>query len=297
MNTLEAMKTFVRVIEAGSFIAVAKHDHVARSVVTRQIAALEQHLRTKLIVRSTRSLALTPAGAAYLDRCKEVLQLLEVAEASVSEAQGPLRGRIKMGIPLNYGVQTLLPMLLDFAQLHPEVELVMDLSDQRARLIEEGLDISIRITARLRPGDIVRKLGQCRLYTLAAPAYLQQHGEPLHPSDLSQHICLLYANTEQVNSWVYHEGQETLAVPVSGRLVANNGMALAEAAQRGMGITRAPDFIAHPYLRGGQLQPILSEFEGPPLGIYAALPSNRYVPQRISALMAHLEQGLRSPPA
>jgi DNA-binding transcriptional LysR family regulator len=297
MNTLEAMKTFVRVIEAGSFIAVAKQDHVARSVVTRQIAALEQHLRTKLIVRSTRSLALTPAGAAYLDKCQEVLRLVEVAEASVSEAQGRLRGRIKLGMPLNYGVQTLLPMLLDFAQLHPDVELVMDLSDQRARLIEEGLDISIRITARLRPGDIVRKLGQCRLYTLAAPAYLQQHGEPLHPRDLSQHTCLLYANAEQVNSWIYHEGQETLAVPVSGRVVANNGMALAEAAKRGMGITRAPDFIAEAYLKGEDLQPILADFEGPPVGIYAALPSNRYVPERISALMTHLEQGLRVSPA
>lgn len=293
MNTLEAMRTFVRVVEAGSFIAVAKQDHVARSVVTRQIAALEQHLHTKLIVRSTRSLALTPAGAAYLDKCQEVLRLVEVAEASVSEAEGRLRGRIKVGMPLHYGVQTLLPLLLDFAQQHPDIELVMDLSDQRARLIEEGLDISIRITARLHSGDILRKLGQCRLHTLASPDYLQRHGEPLHPRDLSQHICLLYANTDQVNSWVYHEAGQTLSVPVAGRVIANNGLVLAEAAKRGMGITRAPDFIAHAYLYSGALRPILANFEGPALGIYAALPSNRYVPERISALMAHLERGLR----
>ena len=188
----------------------------------------------------------------------------------------------------------LMPVLLDFADQQPFIELIMDLSDQRANLIEEGLDLSIRITAELQPGDIVRKLGQCRLLTLASPDYLAQHGEPRHPSDLRQHECLIYASDTAVSTWSYRDKGQTLQVPVRGRIVANNGAALTEGAARGMGITRQPDFIAAPYLAQGRVRAVLQDFENAPLGIYAVLPSNRYIPHRVSVLIEHLARVLQA---
>ena len=221
--------------------------------------------------------------------------MVDAAESSLTEEKAVPRGRIRLGLPLSYGLQALVPVLLQFAREQPFIELRMDLSDQRANLIEEGLDLSIRITAEPQPGDIVRRLGQCQLRTLAAPEYLAQHGEPRHPNDLRHHECLIYASDSATTAWAYREGTTALQVPVRGRIVANNGSALTEAAARGMGITRQPDFIAAPYLAQGRVKAVLQDFEIPPLGIYAVLPSNRYIPHRVSALIEHLAQALRTP--
>lgn len=292
MNKLEAMQIFVRVAEAGSFVAVAEQSHVARSAVTRQIAALEKHLGVKLITRSTRRLALTTEGAAYLEQCRAILNLVAAAESGVTEHRAELRGRIRLGLPLTFGLQILSPVLLDFTAQHPLVELVMDLSDQRANLIEEGLDLAIRITAELQPGDVIRRLGSCRLLTLASPDYLKRMGEPRRPTDLQHHECLLYASDATPASWSFRvQGRDT-RVAVQGRLIANNGVILADACARGMGIARQPDFIAAPYLKSGALRELLKSFEVAPLGIYAVLPSNRYVPHRVRVLMRHLADRL-----
>lgn len=294
MDRLDAMQTFVRVAEAGSFIAVANQLQVARSAVTRQIAALETHLGAELIIRSTRSLTLTPAGSAYLEKCRVILNMVDAAESSLNEENAVPRGRIRLGLPLTYGLKELMPALLAFAEEQPFIELVMDLSDQRANLIEDGLDLSIRITADLQPGDIVRKLGECRLMTIASPGYLKAHGEPRHPTDLLHHECLIYASDSTINAWPYREGKQPLQVSVRGRIVANNGIALTEAAARGMGIARQPDFIVAPYLLGKKVKSILEKFADEPLGIYAVLPSNRYVPHRVKVLMDYLAKTLRS---
>ena len=287
------MQIFIRVAEAGSFIAVADQLQVDRSVVTRQVAALEKRLGTKLMTRSTRRLALTAAGADYLEKCRSILSLVDAAESGLLEEKAVPRGRIRLGLPLTYGLEVLMPALLDFAQQCPDLELVMDLSDQRSNLIEEGLDLSIRITADLQPGDIVRKLGQCRLLTVASPGYLARRGTPVHPEELRQHDCLIYANHSTHSSWSYQEEGYSIQVPVRGRIVANNGVALMAAAAQGMGITRQPDFIAAPFLEKGSVREVLEGFSGSVLGIYAVLPSNRYVPHRVNALISHLAAASR----
>jgi DNA-binding transcriptional LysR family regulator len=294
MDKLDAMQTFVRVAEAGSFTAVADQLQVARSAVTRQIAALEKQLRVKLITRSTRSLALTPAGAAYLEKCRVILNMVDAAEASLNEEKAEARGRIRLGLPVSFGLQRLMPALLEFAQAQPHVELMMDFSDQRANLIEEGIDLSIRITADLQPGDIVRQLGQVRLLTLASPIYLSAHGEPLQPEALKQHQCLLYGMSLNSATWTYRVNGQLQTVAVRGRIHANNGLALTQAAAKGMGITLQPDFIAEPFLATGELVEVLQNFEQAPMGIYAVLPSNRYIPHRVNVLLEHLAERLRA---
>jgi DNA-binding transcriptional LysR family regulator len=293
MNKLHAMQLFVRVAETGSFTAVADQLNLARSVVTRQISALETSLGAKLMTRSTRSLSLTAAGAAYLEKCRVILNMVDAAEADVAQEKAEPRGRIRLGLPLSFGLERLMPLLLDFAQRQPLIQFEMDFSDRRANLIEEGIDLSIRITAHLESGDILRKLGTCRILTLASPAYLALHGTPRSPVELRHHACLAYSVDLSPSIWTYPVAGREERVPVHSRITANNGTALVQAAARGLGITRQPDFIAEPFLARGEVVPVLTAFESVPLGIFAVLPSNRYIPHRVKVLMDDLAQALQ----
>jgi len=294
MDKFNAMQVFVRVAEAGSFTAVANQENVARSMITRQLAGLEKQLGSKLIIRSTRSLALTTAGAAYLERCRVILNMVDAAETSLSEEKVEPRGRIRLGLPLSFGLQQLMPSLAKFSKLHPHIQLSMDFSDRRTNLIEEGIDLSIRITGHLDSSDIVRKLGSCKILTLASPHYLAQHGTPKHPRELQNHECLAYSMDMKPVNWNYDVGGLHFNVPIRGRMMANNGEALMKATASGIGVTRQPDFIAQPFLDNGEVVEILRKFAIAPLGIYAVLPSNRYIPHRVSVLIEFLSNALKT---
>lgn len=295
MNRFDAMQLFVRVAELGSFAAAAAQLGLARSVVTRQIAALEEHLGVKLMVRSTRRLTLTSAGQAFLERSRVILNLVEVAEAEAMEDSLAPRGQLRLGVPLSFGLRYLVPLLLEFAQTYPSISLSTDFSDGRHNLAEEGIDLAIRISARLAPDDIARKLGTCRLMAIATPDYLTRHGRPSHPSELAGHICIGYSQHAQGLPWSFLIDGQVVEVPLAFRLQANNGDALAEAAAQGLGITVVPDFIAFDYLAGGRVVTLLEEFEPPEMGIHALLPSNRYMPHRVRALIEFLSARLACP--
>lgn len=295
MDRLQAMQLFVRVAELSSFTAVAQQMGVARSVVTRQIAALEQHLGLQLMARSTRRLALTPAGAVYLEQCRVILNLVEVAETGAAEERQMPRGRLRISLPLSFGLMRLVPVLLDFARAYPEVRLEMDYTDRRVNLIEEGVDLAIRITGRLGPGEIARTMGSLRLLTLASPAYLERHGCPRHPADLVHHDCLVYTaggSQQGSQSWTYEADGVPQRFPVRSRIQANNGQALVEAVAQGLGIACQPDFIAAPFLQNHRVTEILTNFKTPALGIYAMLPENRQMPHRVRVLLDFLSNHL-----
>jgi DNA-binding transcriptional LysR family regulator len=288
MNRLDAMQLFVRVAELGSFAAAANQLGVARSVVTRQIAALEEHLGSKLMVRSTRRLSLTSAGSAYLEKCRVILELVEEAEASMMEERLTPRGPLRLSLPLTFGLRRLAPLLLDFAETYPEISLAMDFSDRQVNQIEEGIDLTIRITAQPEAGTIVRRLGSSRMITVAAPDYLARHGRPRHPDELAGHACLGYSPKANNRPWTFVVDGQPHTVQPPWRMQANNGDVLAEAAVQGLGITMHPDFIVDEHLAAGRLEPLLEAFAPPPLGIYAVLPSNRYVPHRVRVLIEFL---------
>jgi DNA-binding transcriptional LysR family regulator len=286
------MKLFVRIAELGSFAAVAQQLGVARSVVTRQIAGLEAHLGVKLMARSTRRLALTSAGTAYLEKCRVILNLVEAAETDVAEERLTPRGNIRMSLPLSFGLKRLAPLLLDFSQRYPEVGMDMDYSDRRVKLIEEGIDLSIRITRRLDGGDVARKIGTGRMQVVASKNYLAQHGRPQHPAELIHHECLGYTSGGVAQNWQFMVDGQLQSFPVRSRINANNGDVLTEAAAQGLGITLQPDFIIDDYLADGRVEAILVDFPVAELGIYAMLPSNRHIPHRVRVLMDFLAAGL-----
>ncbi|HUW28433.1 MAG TPA: LysR family transcriptional regulator [Sulfuriferula sp.] len=296
MDRLDGMRCFVRVAELGSFSAVAQQMNVARSVVTRQVAALETHLGTKLIARSTRRLSLTSAGATYLEKCRDILSLVEAAEAGLTEDSEAPRGHIRITLPFSFGIHQLMPMFGDFMTANPEISIELEFSDRRANLIEGSFDLAIRISDRLDPGDVARKIGRSQGVLVAAPGYLKRHGRPKHPSELARHECFGYLLAAH-SSWAFVIDGKTQWFPVAGRLKANSGDALLAAAVRGLGITSAPTFIVEQAVRAGKLEILLHGFATPELGIYAVFPSNRYVPHRVRTLVEYLAQRIGSQPS
>lgn len=292
MDRLEAMRIFVRVAELGSFSALALQLGVARSVVTRQVAGLETHLGAKLLARSTRRLSLTSAGAVYLEKCRVILNLVEVAETGLAEERQTPRGLIRLSLPLVYGLKHLAPLLLDFSSRYPEVTLDMDFSDRRSNLIQEGIDIAVRITHRLEPGDVARRLGSARIVAVASPDYLARHGEPQHPAELINHQCLGYTAASNGQRWGFLIEGKLETYPIRSRLLANNADVLLKAAAAGLGIAYEPLFSAAELLADGSLVELLKPFPGPELGIHALLPGNRHIPHRLRVLIDFLVEHL-----
>ena len=295
MDRLTAMQTFVRVAEAGSFSAVAEQMNVARSAITRQIAALEAHLGVKLIARSPRRLSLTSAGAAYIEQCRDILDRIDEAEGDLAGERQTLQGTIRASVPMTFGLLHLTPLILEFSQAHPDIRIDLDFNDRRVNLIEEGMDFALRITDRLPETTVARRLTACRSVVVASPAYLQVHGEPRHPDELTQRACLAYSLTSR-SSWPFIVDGALHWVEISGPLTANNGNALQEAALQGMGIVYEPTFIAAEAIRAGTLVPILKAFPLPVLSMFAVFPGTRFVPQRVRVFVDFLAARLGPEP-
>lgn len=285
MNQLEMMSLFILVAELGSFAAAANQRGVARSVVTRQIAALEEHLGVQLIARSTRRQALTSAGKKYLEHCKAILDLVQRSEAELIEEQIKPRGNLRISLPLSFGLRHLSDLLMQFAERYPEIHLDLEYSDRMVDVAAEGYDLAVRIAKELALSEIVRKVGECQLLFVASPKYIQRHGEPKSIDELTDHECLQYSNQSR---WMFSEDGKNISVSIKGRLKANNGDAIAKASAAGMGISLMPDFIAKDYLDEGKLVVLKHLDPQPPIGVYVALPSNSYIPERVRLLVDFL---------
>jgi DNA-binding transcriptional LysR family regulator len=214
--------------------------------------------------------------------------LVDAAETGIAEERLAPRGLIRISVPLSFGLKRVMPHLLEFVRRYPEVNLDMDYSDRRVNLIEDGIDLSIRITHKLESTDVVRKISHSRLCVIASPDYLARCGTPLHPAELTHHQCLGYTIAGGQQAWQFLINDKLLSFPLRSQINANNGEALTEAAAQGLGITCQPDFIAQPYLASGKVKEILTNYSLPELGIYAMLPSNRQIPHRVRVLMEFL---------
>jgi len=289
MDRLQAMDVFVRVAEAGSFTAVADYLNVARSAITRQIAGLEAHLGTKLLARSTRRLSLTSSGAAYLEKCREILAMVEAAEGDLAGEKRAPRGPIRISVPMSFGIRHLVPLISDFITTYPEVTVDLEFTDQRVNLIEGGLDFTVRISQHIDPTLVIRRLSTSELTVVAAPAYLDRHGRPQHPDELLGHHCLTYTLAPS-SGWSFRIDGEQRTIPVKGRLQMNNGDALLEAAIRGLGITNQPTFLSAQAVQAGLLEEVLADYSATELQIYAVFPGSRYVPHRVRVLVDYLAE-------
>jgi len=291
MDKFEDLKNFVRVVEAGSITGAAERLGVAKSAVSRRLGELEERLGVQLLRRTTRRLNLTDSGWAFYERSMRILADLEEAEAAVSQAHGTLRGQLRVAAPLSFGLRHLGPAIIDFMQQHPEVVFDLDFNDRAVDLLQEGFDLAVRVAELQDSSLIARRLAPVRLVLCASPAYLEEHGAPETPQDLSQHRCLIYSYAPEPRIWRYQapDGSHgSVRVPI--RLAANNGAFLCNAAVAGEGIGLSPTFIVHRELEDGRLVRVLGDYQWPQVAAYAVYPQTRHLSHRVRAFVDFLVQ-------
>ena len=289
MLRLESMETFVRVVEAGSISAAAEHMGIAKSAVSRRISELEERLGVQLFRRTTRRLNLTDTGRSFHERCVNILADVAEAEQAVSHEHGTLRGRLRVALPLSFGLSQLGPAINAFLEAHPEVEFDLDFNDRQVDLLAEGFDLALRIGDLEDSSLIARRLSSIRSCVCASPAYLQEAGMPRQPGDLARHACLTYSLVPEPRVWRYTGADgKTGSVRVSSRLQANNGDFLHRAALEGKGIALQPLFIVQPSLDAGLLVPLLTDYQWPATSAHALYPHTRHLSHRVRAFIDFL---------
>lgn len=291
MDRLSEIEAFVKVVEAHSFSEAARRLRLSKSVVSRQIAALESQLGVRLFHRTTRSMALTEAGRSYYERAARILTDLEDANLSVSQLQSAPRGRLRINAPMSFGFQHLAPALADFLFRYPEVEVDMTLTDRFVDLVDEGFDIAVRIGSLTDSSLVARRLAPIRRVICASPAYLRARGVPDTPDDLKAHDCLCNSNVSLVREWRFiRPDAQPWPVEVRGRLSANNGDTLKAAALKGLGLVNLPSFIVGSDLQAGTLVTVLDQYVAQNLSLNAVYPHSRHLSPKVRAFVDFLAE-------
>ena len=297
MDRLAHMEVFVAVVEAGGIGAAADRLGLAKSAVSRRLAELEARLGATLIHRTTRRLNLTDDGHAYYERCVAILADLDEAEAAVRQAHGDLKGRLKVTLPLSFGLLHLAPLIQAFMTRHPEVRFELDFNDRQVDIMQEGFDLAIRI-ARLEDSSLIaRRLAPIRSGIYASPDYLARHGTPNTAADLKDHDCLLYSNIQEPDLWHYTGPDRSPgSVRVPMRLSASSGEFLLQATLAGQGLIHSPTFYVHEALQAGRLKQVLTDHAWPELSAYAVYPPTRHLSGRVRAFIDFLAEKLAGEP-
>jgi len=288
-----AMKLFRRVIESGSFTAVAKETGLTQPTVSKQLASLESHHGIKLINRSTRQLHPTDAGLEYYERCCQILDELDEIDSQMREQQSMPSGTLRVNAPVTYSRLEILPRLWKFLKQHPQLKCDMFLDDNYVDLVKEGIDVAIRIGPLTDSSMIARKIGMMHRYTVASPAYLAEHGEPDTLQDLLQHNCLIYNLLTTRNEW-YFEGEKGIEkIAVRGQYSTNNPDAIRGALIEGLGIAAAPDWLVEKDIQEGRLVEILTDYKPTSLEINAIYPERRFLPAKVRLFINFLKADLQ----
>ena len=302
MDQFAAMRAFVKVVETGGFSEASRQTLVAVSSVTRQVNALEAMLNTQLLNRSTRSVTLTAQGRKYYDRAVRILQDLEEANQGVIEQDVP-RGLVKVSVPVAFGRLHIAPIISDFFIQYPELKLDLRLSDGLSNLVEEDLDVVIRIGNLDRSGGnlILRKIASHTRLVCGSARYFEQHGKPQHPEDLAEHNCLLFAYFMGYDIWKFKRDNEFYDVKVSGSLISSNSEVLRQVCLDGTGLILMPTWLIGEDIRKGSLQAVLTDCQVYPqtsidMGIYALYLPSRRTSLRVKAFIDFLIKRFGNPP-
>ena len=288
MKHWTGISEFVAVAEHHSFTHAAKQLAMSVAQVSRNIAELEQQLAIKLLYRTTRSVSLTEEGQLYLQHCRHLVSGLEEANRTLANLKATPRGLIKLTAPVFYGETRIAPLLHNFLKQYPDTELDLHLSNSKLDLIQGGFDLAIRLGTLESSSLIARKLANRTQYVVASPIYLAKYGTPDSIAALSQHQCL----TGTVNQWRFTDQGKSLQFKPQGRIICNSGVALRDAALKGLGLVQLPDYYLLDKLQTGELVAVLNDLRQPDDGIWAIYPQNRHLSAKVRVLVDYLAEQL-----
>lgn len=289
-NKFDELNAFIVVVEQKSFTRAAEWLEMTKSSLSRRVSELEKRLGVQLLQRSTRTLTLTEQGQHFYQRAKLLVDELEDAENEIRDEQQQVVGKIKLTIPFMLSSVGFSKVITEFINDNPEVDIRLELNDQQVNIIGEGYDFAIRVGVLKDSNLSARKLATVRFVTCASPDYLNKHGEPKHPKELTQHQGLMYSNTPHQQQWRYQIENKTLVYMPKKALTVNNGDFLAQAAINGLGIIRSPLFIVNEYIKNQQLNVILPNYDHESVGMYVVFPSRRLIPYRVRQLVETIKR-------
>jgi DNA-binding transcriptional LysR family regulator len=281
---LHAMSAFVHVVDAGSFTAAAEQMALTKAQISRLVSVLEIRLQTKLLQRTTRRISITSVGQRYAQQCKAILDMVLEAEGEAAGAAVQPSGRLRVMSMTGFGNRYVSPLVFDYCKVHPLVTMEYNSSQYPPELLAEGIDVSIYLAQRLPDSALVAlKLGNMFSVLCAAPDYLARHGEPEHPRELAAHACLRLVNSSVSSSWELDCGRQHFTLDPQGPLTGNGAEVLLDSALRGLGIAMLPVYSVVDDLRRGTLVQVLPKWRSPEIGIFALLPSRRFVDAKTRA--------------
>lgn len=295
MDRITAAEVFVEIAERGSMVAAADALEMSRAMVTRYLAQMEQWAGARLLHRTTRRLSLTAAGEQVLERCRGMLAFAAEMPTLPADDASAVRGLLRVASAQSLAQEVLAPAITAFLRRHPLATVDLRIDSRAVNLVEERIDLAIRITNDLDPNLIARRLGDCASVVCAAPAYLAEHGEPARPEALAGHNCLTYSYFGR-SLWEFADAAgERISVPVGGNLSANEAQVLLAAAGHGAGISMQPLYAARALIEAGRLVALLPGFEAKALGIHAVFQSHRHMPPVLRALLDFLAEWFARP--
>ena len=284
MKHWTGISEFVAVAEHHSFTRAAKQLGISVAQVSRNIAELEQQLAIKLLYRSIRSVSLTEEGLLYLQHCRHLVSGLEEANRTLANLKATPRGLIKLTAPVFYGETRIAPLLHNFLKQYPDTELDLQLTNNKLDLVQGGFDLAIRLGTLESSSLIARKLANRTQYVVASPAYLAKYGTPKNITELAQHQCPIGT----VSQWRFTEHGKSVQFKPQGRIICNSGVALLDAALKGLGLVQLPDYYLLDKLHTGELVAVLNTLRQPDDGIWAIYPQNRHLSAKVRILVDYL---------
>mgnify|MGYP000883147324 FL=1 len=288
MDKLNAISVFCKVIETQSFTQAANQQNISVAMASKLVSQLEEHLKTRLLQRTTRKIVPTEAGMLYYQRCQAILLDLSEADSSISNMATSLQGNLLISVPRDFGLLYISPNLPKFIELHPNLHVEIEFEDKRVDLFAEGYDLALRIGYMQDSSLVARKISSSPMHFVASPSYLESRGTPLTPDDLEYHQGLLYKSSLNQVHWQSTKANQIQRYKIQSKVVSNNGMALLEMTKAGLGISNSPDFFVKDALASGELVEILSEYKQKPLDIYVVYPNRRHLPAKVRAFIEFL---------
>jgi DNA-binding transcriptional LysR family regulator len=294
MDTLDGMRTIIAAVETGSFTAAGERQGISKALVSKYVGEVERRLGVRLFNRSTRRLALTEEGRRYYDQALPLLEEFSVMVDNVTGAQSAPRGLLRVSVPQTFGEMSLSPLVPKFLKTYPDLSLDLQLSDRMIDMLEEGVDVVIRIGGVDDSNLIARPIKTLPLTLCASPEYIAQHGEPLCAEDITQHTCIIDSNFRIGKQWpiVDPEGQTT-SIEVSSNIAVNSPRAVKEIAIAGGGIGMIPRFIIESELQKGRLKEILPDHKTLEFGLFAIYPHRRYLSKKVRCFIEFLMDELK----